>query len=74
MSDNDNDNDNDTDSAGSLDSDEIRDLFDDPMPKSKDSLDDNNLMSTRYKPSISGKIEIPWVEKYRPKKLDYSTR
>jgi replication factor C subunit 2/4 len=64
------DDDNDTDSAGSLDSEEIRDLFDDPMPKNKDSLDDNNLMSTRYKPSISGKVEIPWVEKYRPKNLD----
>jgi len=68
----DSDNDNETNSACTFDSDEIKDLFDDPLLKGKDifNIEDDNLMTTRYKSSIGDKAEIPWVEKYRPKKLD----
>lgn len=39
--------------------------------KNENGCSDENIFSTRYKPRKSDKKdEIPWVEKYRPKKLD----
>jgi replication factor C subunit 2/4 len=37
----------------------------------EDNLNDENILRSRYKnPKLNGKDEIPWVEKYRPRKLD----
>jgi len=54
-----------------LDSDNVSDIKNDIAEIFDDKLDSDNLFQNRYTaPKINGKDEIPWIEKYRPKKLD----
>ena len=40
------------------------------MPQKRDVFEDDGIVEEMRKPRIFDETEIPWVEKYRPKKLD----